>query len=58
LSASVALKTQGLISEGGIGSFLSAFADVNTELAEDGSAKKVRRVSKLNQKVTFLSPFA
>jgi hypothetical protein len=57
LNASVWLKARGLITEGGIGKFLSAFADLNPELAENVAAKKVRKVSKLNQKVT-VSPFA
>jgi hypothetical protein len=51
LNASVELMHLGHITEGGIGSFLSAFADINTDLAEDRSAKMVRKVSKLNSKV-------
>ena len=53
LSASVAAMQQGFITEGGVRPFLSAFADINPELAEDATVKKIRKVSKQNQKVIY-----
>lgn len=51
MSASVWLVKAKIITEGGIGKFLSAFADVTPALATDVSAKRLRIMSKRNQKV-------
>jgi hypothetical protein len=56
VSSSVALMKEGKITEGGIRSYLSAFAEINPELATHPSVVKVRKVSKLNQKVYLSTP--
>jgi hypothetical protein len=51
MNAAVWNMEQGHITEGGIRVFLSAFADINPDLGVDPTVKKLRTVSKRNQKV-------